>query len=282
MPSQTRVVPLILTQKAAFTGGFIPVELTLVTAGAVSYMHVDLPIKHIPAWNASELVPLISTYFFSGSTPLSFVAVAPREPSLGKSVPPLLFLRTLSFSTFGLSLCSPLSIDGAGVNVLDLTFWQCAPPRQKRSWLVIPTGRTEWVWSICICVLEGASDIVLFFQGLDWHGPSTADAWQSLSALSQILRENPRWHGWGFPEDTRVVLLGHSNGGQGAWHVASRFPDRVIAGVFTLANYAMLALYLTNVYSSHSGGCIHQIPSIRTTPALKVYTHKFIPSSLLI
>jgi pimeloyl-ACP methyl ester carboxylesterase len=27
-----------------------------------------------------------------------------------------------------------------------------------------------------------------------------------------------------------VVLLGHSNGGQGVWYLAERYPDRVIAG----------------------------------------------------
>ncbi len=31
-------------------------------------------------------------------------------------------------------------------------------------------------------------------------------------------------------EDTKVVLIGHSNGGQGVWYMASRYPDRVLAG----------------------------------------------------
>jgi pimeloyl-ACP methyl ester carboxylesterase len=67
-------------------------------------------------------------------------------------------------------------------------------------------------------------------QGLDWHGPSTEDVWQSLAALSSILNSKSHLHSWAFPEDTRVILLGHSNGGQGAWYVASRFPDKVVAG----------------------------------------------------
>lgn len=27
-----------------------------------------------------------------------------------------------------------------------------------------------------------------------------------------------------------VSLIGHSNGGQGAWHLAARYPDRVVGG----------------------------------------------------
>ncbi|KAF7800246.1 hypothetical protein EIP86_011493 [Pleurotus ostreatoroseus] len=41
----------------------------------------------------------------------------------------------------------------------------------------------------------------------------------------------PHWSSWSFPPDTSVVLVGHSNGGQGAWHIASRYPDRVISAV---------------------------------------------------
>jgi alpha-beta hydrolase superfamily lysophospholipase len=66
-------------------------------------------------------------------------------------------------------------------------------------------------------------------QGLDWHGSSTQDVWEALTALSKILQANDAWKTQAFSADTRVHLLGHSNGGQGVWHVASHFPDRVIA-----------------------------------------------------
>jgi len=32
------------------------------------------------------------------------------------------------------------------------------------------------------------------------------------------------------PPGCKVILIGHSNGGQGTWYMASRFPDRVLAG----------------------------------------------------
>ena len=71
-------------------------------------------------------------------------------------------------------------------------------------------------------------------QGLDWYGPSTTEAWYCVDALEKLLRdESLPWASWSIPKNTQVVLIGHSNGGQGTWHIAERFPDRVIAGMFS-------------------------------------------------
>ena len=67
-------------------------------------------------------------------------------------------------------------------------------------------------------------------QGLDWHGPSAQDAWQAVAALGAILARTERWAAWRLAPDPRVLVLGHSNGGQGAWYLAARFPDRVVGG----------------------------------------------------
>lgn len=68
-------------------------------------------------------------------------------------------------------------------------------------------------------------------QGLDWHGPSTTEVWYCVDALEKLLKhEGLPWTSWSTPSNTQVVLIGHSNGGQGTWHIAERFPDRVIAG----------------------------------------------------
>ena len=72
--------------------------------------------------------------------------------------------------------------------------------------------------------------IVSILKGLDWHGPSAAGAWACVSALRIILSEHNIFHAWRFAENTKVILLGHSNGGQGVWYMASRYPDRVLAG----------------------------------------------------
>jgi pimeloyl-ACP methyl ester carboxylesterase len=63
---------------------------------------------------------------------------------------------------------------------------------------------------------------------LDWHGPSTRDAWSSLEALEQILAKNTLMRNYRLEPESRVVIVGHSNGGQGTWYMASRFPDRVL------------------------------------------------------
>jgi pimeloyl-ACP methyl ester carboxylesterase len=67
-------------------------------------------------------------------------------------------------------------------------------------------------------------------QGLDWHGPSAQDAWASVDALVTIIDNHTSWHPWSLVKSTPVILIGHSNGGQGAWHMAARHPDRVLAG----------------------------------------------------
>lgn len=74
--------------------------------------------------------------------------------------------------------------------------------------------------------------LLCFRQGLDWRGPSTQDAWGSLDALVAILEANSVWHAWKLTENTPVVVMGHSNGAQGAWYLASRYPDRVLGGMF--------------------------------------------------
>ena len=65
---------------------------------------------------------------------------------------------------------------------------------------------------------------------MDWHGPSAEDAWSTVGALYNILKGREEWSKWKYAENTRVLILGHSNGGQGAWWMAARYPDRIIAG----------------------------------------------------
>ena len=70
-------------------------------------------------------------------------------------------------------------------------------------------------------------------QGLDWHGPSAIDVWESLDALTTVLEkrvyEFPEF--WGIERHTQVLMMGHSNGGQGTWYLSSRYPDRILGGM---------------------------------------------------
>lgn len=72
-------------------------------------------------------------------------------------------------------------------------------------------------------------------QGLDWHGPSAADAFAAVTALHDVLVCRG-FVDWNYPRDTKLIVVGHSNGGQGAWYIASRWPDKVKAGRFDRLN----------------------------------------------
>ena len=42
-------------------------------------------------------------------------------------------------------LLKRVNVDGAGVDIFESDFWIKALPRQQRSWVIAPTGRTAWV-----------------------------------------------------------------------------------------------------------------------------------------
>lgn len=120
--------------------------------------------------------------------------------------------------------------DGSGVDIFGQDFWVKSLPKVEFSWVIVPSGRTSWVK--LSSNVNHSTRSWFRKKGLDWHGPSAKDVWSSLEALVSILHRNP-WRlssSWLISANSSVVLLGHSNGGQGTWYLASHFPDRVIAG----------------------------------------------------
>ena len=67
------------------------------------------------------------------------------------------------------------------------------------------------------------------------------DAWGTVEALREILHTRPQWHPWNYATNAKVAIVGHSNGGQGTWYTAARYPDRVVVG---------WAFQMKQVYSS--------------------------------
>jgi len=59
--------------------------------------------------------------------------------------------------------------------------------------------------------------------------PSAKDVFDSVNALSSILIKHPDWSPNAPPVNMPVVAIRHSNGGQGVWYLASRYPDLVLA-----------------------------------------------------
>ncbi|KAG1819476.1 uncharacterized protein BJ212DRAFT_1445932 [Suillus subaureus] len=167
---------------------------------------VNVPIRHIPMWTSVSFTAIRATYNLGFSNPTIFLVLPPRYPKKEGEV----------------GLKEPiLALHGAGVDIVNQTFWADSLPRQDKAWVIIPSGRTSW--------------------GLDWHGPSAADAFAAVTALHDILRKG--FVDWVYPRDTELIVMGHSNGGQGAWYVASRWPDKVKA-VVAAAGYIKSQAYV--------------------------------------
>ncbi|RDB21028.1 hypothetical protein Hypma_011398 [Hypsizygus marmoreus] len=222
-PSQTRTIPVIIIQEYPFLESQLQVEVTIASSDENIKKHtISLPISHIKHWTDIAHEPIRATYLYALTTPTVFVIVPPVMPSLGEPHPPILALH------------------GAGVDVIDQCSWIDYLPRRRYNWIIIPTGRTSW--------------------GLDWHGPSARDAWAAVDALCSILQSKRQWHGWQIQRGSKVAIMGHSNGGQGAWYLASRYPDRVL-GVVPAAAYIKSQAY---VPLSMSRSAHYIDPALRT------------------
>ncbi|KAJ8462025.1 hypothetical protein ONZ51_g11162 [Trametes cubensis] len=211
-PGQTRIVPIRFTQKQPIDIKHLEFTLTVISGNATSTVDVALPAQNRAQWNASNGAPsgIKASYLGFGAMPAAFLVTPPEHPNVGSPKPPILALH------------------GAGVDIFEFDFWVQALPRQRHSWIVLPAGRTAW--------------------GMDWHGPSAQEAWGTVDALQRILARREQWHSWGIAPNTKVLLMGHSNGGQGAWYLAGRYPDRVV-GVVPAAGYIKSQAYVPLVQS---------------------------------
>lgn len=221
-PGQTRVIPLKLRQLARTEATVLDICLTVTGDQDSTYsknLTVSLPIHHTTGWTTgSESRNAVkASFLFANSSPTIFVVIPPRLRGQGQKAPPI------------------LSLHGAGVDITyepHFDFWVAAQPQNDYSWIILPAGRTSW--------------------GLDWHGPSTKEALDAVEALSEILQSNDAWKHQAFRRDTKVILIGHSNGGQGVWHISTHYPDRIIAAAPT-AGYIKSQAYipLTESRSAH-------------------------------
>ncbi|PWN23594.1 hypothetical protein BCV69DRAFT_279525 [Microstroma glucosiphilum] len=107
-------------------------------------------------------------------------------------------------------------LHGAGVDVQGSSMRK-ALRRQKRSWVVLPTGITPW--------------------GLDWQQASF-HSWRNVLFDQEWYRPLTDTR----PSD-RYFLIGHSNGGQGTWYGLTHLSDRFVGGVVA-AGYMSLQEYV--------------------------------------
>lgn len=94
--------------------------------------------------------------------------------------------------------------------------------RDLDAWVLFPTGMSPW-------------------SGDDWHVWGLADVLAGVAAVPQWME----WNHWSGPgvDVNRWCVVGHSNGGQGAWHIATHYPDKTIA-VASASGYSSIQNYV--------------------------------------
>lgn len=138
-----------------------------------------------------------------------------------------------------------IALHGAGVEVAQAPFWLSEYRQRERSWIVLPTGRSSW--------------------GYDWHGASIKNVMNAIQSLTSRLPgvpESLKGLPGIRPDPERLLMAGHSNGGQGAWYLVTHFPDMAIAatpaaGYVNIRHYVPFSGWLSNSYTdSHLRGLL--------------------------
>lgn len=116
-----------------------------------------------------------------------------------------------------------LALHGAGVEAdSDKLKHALDPLPDLCAWIIFPTGGTSW-------------------SGDDWHTWGFADVEAAINAIPNWI-DQVEWDGPGVDLD-RWLVMGHSNGGQGAWYALTHRPDKVIAAA-PLSGYSSIQNYV--------------------------------------
>ncbi|RMZ80312.1 hypothetical protein DV738_g2889, partial [Chaetothyriales sp. CBS 135597] len=202
-PGQSRPVGFSLSQE---TPSLIPSTIVL------TYR----PVRSVVLLNLTTPTEFTQRDFFSPhkltfahpSGSVSYAILRPPPPSL---------LRES-----GYDLPVMLNLHGAGVDVDgSQTRHSFDAAADLPCWMLFPTGMSPW-----------ASD--------DWHTWGTMDIYAALEAARrwQLMH----WTGPGMTS-RGLIVTGHSNGGQGAWHFAMHHPDHVLVAVMA-SGYTSIQNYV--------------------------------------
>jgi hypothetical protein len=214
--------PLLPTLKQ-LTFDIILAPATAATGEGLLRKTLMIPLVHKPAfWEHDNDKGSDNAYIYSYLAPDHTVQLATATPPRWR--------RTLGTHQAALDALPPviLALHGAGVDLRDMSFSHSIP-QQNESWVILPTGRSPWGydWQLASFLAADAA-VSSFQQHLYGLPPSTSEA------------EKSRWQ---FNAD-KMFVMGHSNGGQGAWYRLGRFPDRAIGGVVAAA-YTKVADYVS-------------------------------------
>lgn len=216
---QTRPIKIQVQQIGAVPTSVqeICMVLAYVSQGKQFYSRACLPLEHVPypseeSCHADERASYTFTYLDVDDT-IQYAA----------AVPPL---RLFSSKEIEDIPDTPMTIylHGAGVDIRDRGS-QRMLRRQCESWIVAPSGRTPW--------------------GYDWQGLSRSSIDSAAEAFKQKVygMSSAKDRRLRSPSTERFMLVGHSNGGQGVYHYASHWPDRVM-GAIVGAGYLRVADYV--------------------------------------
>jgi predicted esterase len=116
-----------------------------------------------------------------------------------------------------------LALHGAGLEAHDEMVRHALDPLADIcAWVLFPTGVTPW-------------------SGDDWHTWGLADVDAAVNAIPEWIEHNS-WTGPSVDTD-RWLVIGHSNGGQGTWHILTHRPDKMIAAA-PLSGYSSIQNYV--------------------------------------
>ncbi|KAI9653196.1 MAG: hypothetical protein M1831_006154 [Alyxoria varia] len=145
-----------------------------------------------------------------------------------------------------------VNLHGAGIDVASQPMRHSldAVIDELPAWVLFPAGVTSW----------GADD---------WHNLGWSDAQASISAIRDWI-ENVNWTGPSF-DNRRLLVAGHSNGGQGVWHVVSHRPSDIIAAA-AVSGYNSIQAYVPFSFW-------HETEAVKTgilNAALDKYRHELL------
>ncbi|KAJ9478048.1 hypothetical protein PHBOTO_001615 [Pseudozyma hubeiensis] len=210
-PSQVVVVPVRISQTAPIGSSVTTLDLdvSLTTVDAPDRVIVTkivrIPLVHKTAfWESptddQDHHAYMYSYLADDGTVQMATATPPKQTraALDAPLPPLI-----------------LTLHGAGVDVRDL-FFSNSIQRQEENWVILPTGRTPWGYDWQLASLQASDAAVSAFH-------------KHLYGLQPTMTTEEK-EMWQFDPE-KLFVMGHSNGGQGAWYRLSRFPDRAIGGM---------------------------------------------------